>query len=94
MAENKGGWLGLNLWEFTSSMAQNFWIAIVAWTACFVMTIVISLVTKPKTDAELKDLVMGFTEHPPEIDLPWYRRPVPLGAIVLVCCLIFNIYFW
>ncbi len=94
VAENKGGWLGTSVWEFSSSMAQNFWIAIVAWTVCFVMTIAISLMTTPKTDAELKDLVMGFTEHPPELDLPWYRRPVTLGAIVLVCCLVLNIYFW
>ncbi|MCL4781561.1 MAG: Na+/galactose cotransporter, partial [Bryobacterales bacterium] len=94
VAENKGGWLGASVWEFSSSMAQNFWIAIVAWTVCFVMTIAISLVTRPKTDAELKDLVMGFTEHPPELALPWYRRPVVLGVIVLVCCLIFNVYFW
>ena len=29
--------------EFPSTMAQNFWIAIFAWTTCFVVTIVVSL---------------------------------------------------
>ena len=37
MAEGKGGWIA-NVHEFPSTMAQNFWIAIFAWTACFVVT--------------------------------------------------------
>ena len=36
-------------------MAQNFWIAIFAWTTCFVVTIVVSLMTKPKPESELAD---------------------------------------
>src|SRR5262249_31744933 len=39
MAEGKGGWLA-NFHTFPSTMAQNFWIAIWAWSACFVITIV------------------------------------------------------
>jgi SSS family solute:Na+ symporter len=35
-------------------MAQNFWTAIFAWTTCFVVTILVSLVTtRKKSDAEL-----------------------------------------
>ena len=52
------------VYEFPSTMAQNFWIAIIAWTACFVVTIVVSLMTKPKPIGELKDLVWGATEMP------------------------------
>src|SRR5436309_6412729 len=37
IAEGKGGWLGA-VHEFPSSMAQNFWIAITAWTTCFLVT--------------------------------------------------------
>jgi solute:Na+ symporter, SSS family len=33
------------LHEFPSTMAQNFWIAILAWSACFVVTIAVSLAT-------------------------------------------------
>ena len=46
VAEGKGGWIA-TIYEFPSSMAQNFWIAIIAWTTCFVVTIVVSLVTTP-----------------------------------------------
>src|ERR1700751_2665397 len=41
----KGGWLGL-VHVYPSEMAQNFLTAIIAWTTCFVVTILVSLVTK------------------------------------------------
>src|SRR5436305_2785604 len=44
MAEGKGGWI-TSVYEFPSPMAQNFWIAITAWTTCFLVTIAVSLVT-------------------------------------------------
>jgi SSS family solute:Na+ symporter len=42
----KGGWLTVQH-TFASSMAQNFWMAIFAFTGCFVGTLVISLATRP-----------------------------------------------
>jgi len=30
----------------SQQMAQNFWTAIFAWTTCFVLTIIVSLVTR------------------------------------------------
>ena len=44
VAEGKGGWIATTH-EFLSTMAQNFWIAIFAWTTCIVITIAISLLT-------------------------------------------------
>src|SRR5690349_7157573 len=41
----KGGWLAIKH-IYPSEMAQNFWTAIYAWTACFLVTIIISLMTK------------------------------------------------
>ncbi len=35
---------------YPSEMAQNFWTAIFAWTTCFVVTILISLLTRPRED--------------------------------------------
>ena len=92
VAEGKGGWFG-NLHEFPSAMAQNFWIAIVAWTTCVIVTIAVSLMTKPKADIELKGLVYGLTELPRE-EVAWYRRPVPLAIIVGVALTILNLLFW
>ena len=82
VAEGKGGWLGHGGTVFPSTMAQNFWIAIWAWTACFVVTIVVSLVTKPKAEAELQSLVYGLTELPQERGRAWYQRPGPLAIVV------------
>jgi solute:Na+ symporter, SSS family len=94
LAENKGAWLGPALHAFPSSMAQNFWIAIVAWTTCFVVTIAVSLVTRPKPEAELENLVYGFTKMPHETGVPWYKRPAPLAWVVIVLVVLLNMLFW
>ena len=46
---------------YRSDMAQNFWGAIWAWTTCFGITILISLVTAPRPVEQLKGLVFGLT---------------------------------
>ena len=89
----KGGWLG-HIHTYPSEMAQNFWTAIWAWSACFVITILISLATKPREEAELKGLVYSLTERPSEDHLPFYKRPLALGLIVLVLALALNLIFW
>jgi SSS family solute:Na+ symporter len=94
LAENKGGWLGSVVHTFPSTMAQNFWIAIFAWTACFVVTILVSLASRPKPAAELHNLVYGLTDIPHDADLPWYKRPAPLAVIVIVALIILNLIFW
>ena len=76
-------------------MAQNFWTAIFAWSACFTVTIVISLLTRrQKSDEELKGLVSSLTPRTREENVPWYKRPAALGAFVLFIALILNIIFW
>ena len=80
--------------EFPSTMAQNFWIAIFAWTTCFVVTIVVSLMTRPKTGLGTQDLVYGLTEMPSEEGVVWYKRPGPLAIVVAVICIALNFLFW
>ncbi len=89
----KGGWLGM-VHNYPSEMAQNFWTAIWAFSVCFLVTIVLSLLTNPRPDEELKGLVYSLTEKPQEAHLPWYERPALLGVIVLVLALVLNIIFW
>jgi SSS family solute:Na+ symporter len=79
---------------YPSDMAQNFWGAICAWTACFLVTIAVSLATAPKPDAELKGLVWGLTPHSDESAVPWYLRPAVLGVVVLLCTAALNVIFW
>jgi solute:Na+ symporter, SSS family len=92
MAEGKGGWLA-TVHTFPSTMAQNFWIAIMAFTVCTTVTIVVSLATRPRPDAELTGLVYGFTELKHDEGVSWYKRPVPLAIGIAVLAVFFNFWF-
>jgi SSS family solute:Na+ symporter len=92
VAEAKGGWLG-NMFEYRSTMAQNFWMATFAFSACFIVTILVSLATRPKPAAELVGLVYGTSEIPHEGDQPWYQRPWPLAIAVVILVIALNFMF-
>lgn len=90
----KGSWLGCHV-SYTSSMAQNFWLAIAAWSTCFVITILVSLATsRTKSDEELKGLVYSLTPTQREENEPVWMGPAVVGALVLFGALILNIIFW
>jgi SSS family solute:Na+ symporter len=89
----KGGWLGL-VHSYPSEMAQNFWTAIFAFSACFLLTVGVSLATRPREEKQLVGLVYSLTERPSEGSHPWYARPAPLGVAVLAVTLVLNILFW
>jgi SSS family solute:Na+ symporter len=91
----KGGWLIAEaLHSYSSEMAQNFWPAIWSWSTCFVVTILISVLTKrTKSDEDLKGLVFSLTPRSSDRHLAWYKRPVVLGAVILACALVLNIIF-
>jgi solute:Na+ symporter, SSS family len=90
----KGGYLAV-VQVFPSDMAQNFWLASFAFTACFVLTLVISLVTaRTKTDEELKGLVYSLTPKLKDDEQNPLLRPAVLGIILLIGCVILNIIFW
>jgi SSS family solute:Na+ symporter len=91
----KGAFLGTVLHTYPSEMAQNFWTAIFAWTACFVATIAISLLTRRnKPDEDLKGLVYALTPRLKDRDLPWYKQPATLGVVVLGLTVVLNVIFW
>jgi SSS family solute:Na+ symporter len=89
----KGGWLAV-LSTYPSEMAQNFWTAIDAFTVCLLMTIAVSLLTKPRADSELVGLVYSLTEKPRDAGLAWHQRPVVLGVIVLTATGLLNLVFF
>ncbi len=94
VAEGKGGWLGTTVHTFPSAMAQNFWLSLIAWVACFVVTIVVSLMTAPRPLADLENLVWGATNIPKDTSAKsWYEKPWILAVIVAIICIILNIYF-
>jgi SSS family solute:Na+ symporter len=92
VAEGKGGIFG-SLHTFPSTMAQNFWIAIMAFVTCVVITTVVSLATTPRPDREMEGLVYGLTKIRHEEGVKWYQRPALLAVIVLVLVIVLNIWF-
>jgi SSS family solute:Na+ symporter len=75
-------------------MAENMYRALWSWIACVVVTVVISLVTRPKPVEELAGLVYGVTPVPGEGHLPVYQRPWFWAAIVGVVFVVLNVIFW
>jgi SSS family solute:Na+ symporter len=88
----KGGWIA-TMHVYPSEMAQNFWTAIYAWTTCFVVTIVVSLLTRAHEEKELVGLVYSLTERPTQHGLSWYQRPAVLAVVVLAATALLNIVF-
>ncbi len=93
VAEGKGGWIA-PLHTFPSTMAQNFWIAIFAFSSCFVITALVSVATDAKPESQLRNLVYGLTDVPHEYGVPWYKRPGPLAVVVAIALTILNLIFW
>jgi solute:Na+ symporter, SSS family len=87
-----GGWITV-VHHYPSDMAQNFWGAIFAFSTNFVVAVVVSLMTKPKPEAELVGLVRSLTKMPSHAHLPWWKRPEALAAAVLVGAIALNIFF-
>lgn len=72
--------------------------ASLAFVTDIVVSVLVSLVTKPKPDEELVGFVKSVTPKEnltdaAEATLPWYRRTVPLGILCLVMVLVLNIVF-
>ncbi|MGA3241411.1 MAG: sodium:solute symporter family protein [Bryobacteraceae bacterium] len=75
-------------------MAVNMFRALWAWVACVSVTVLVSLVTKPRPAGELVGLVYGYTKIPSEGDMPVYQRPIFWAGVVAVVFVILNIIFW
>jgi solute:Na+ symporter, SSS family len=88
----KGGWLSV-VHHYPSEMAQNFWTAIFAWSTCFVLTILVSLVTKAPDEEKLRGLCYSLTERPKQEGVPWYQKPAVLAVVVLLLVAGLNVVF-
>jgi SSS family solute:Na+ symporter len=88
-----GGWLA-QLHTYPSPMAQNFWTAMVSFAVCVLLTVLISLLTRPRPARELVGLVYSLTPRVVDEERSWYRRPLILAAIVLLATLALNLLFY
>src|SRR5437899_338644 len=75
-------------------MAENMYRALWSWIVCVVVTIAVSYLTKPRSDAELNGLVYGVTAIPREAEVPIYHRPTFWATVVAVLFVAANILFW
>jgi solute:Na+ symporter, SSS family len=87
-----GGWITV-VHQYPSEMAQNFYTAIVAFSVNFLVTVVVSLMTKPRPESELVGLVYSLTPKPVEHHLAWYQKPATLAWGVLALLIILNLVF-
>lgn len=75
-------------------LAQAMYQALWACVTCAVVTVLVTLVTKPRPDEELKGLVYALTDVAQEEHSSWLHRPLVWGAIALGLFVILQIIFW
>src|SRR5580698_5165826 len=75
-------------------LAQDMFQALWSFIVCVLVTVTVSLATKPASDGQLAGLVYGLTEVPSIGDVPFYQKPLFWAGVVTVVFLILNIIFW
>ena len=75
-------------------MAENMYRALWSWIVCVTVTVVVSLLTRPKPVEELTGLVYGCTKLPSEGHLPIWKRPIFWAAVSAVLFLVLQWVFW
>jgi len=76
------------------AMAEDMYRALWSWLICVAVTVLVSLATRPKPEAELVGLVRGCTEIPSEGHLPLVKRPIFWAGVVFAAFLVLQIIFW
>ena len=100
--------IGMFLWVQTDSsalryiamspdakpMAENLYRALWSWVICVVVTVVVSLVTKPVPRAELAGLVYGVTPIPDDGATSIWQKPIFWACVVITIFFVLNLIFW
>lgn len=75
-------------------MAENMYRALWSAIICVVVTVIVSYLTKPKSEQELVGLVRGCTAIPSDANYPLIQRPIFWAGVVFVVFIALNILFW
>ena len=75
-------------------MAENLYRALWSWIICVVVTVVVSLVTKPVPTEQLSGLVYGVTPIPDDGSKTIWQKPIFWAIVVIVVFFILNLIFW
>jgi len=84
----------LALSDKAQDQAQNMFRALWCWLICVIVTVAVSLMSKPKSDEELKNLVYGLTPIPKQEHASIFQSPLFWGAVVAIGFVILQIIFW
>ena len=76
------------------ALAQDMYQALWSFLVCVIVTVTVSLATKPIPESALTGLVYGQTKIPPIGDVPLYQKPLFWAVIVAVIFVVLNIIFW
>ena len=75
-------------------LAQDMYQALWSCVTCVVVTVLVTMVTKPRPDSELVGLVYSLTPLAREEKAPLLQRPLFWGIVALVVLVILQIIFW
>jgi SSS family solute:Na+ symporter len=75
-------------------LAQDMFQSLWSCCTCVVVTVLVTLITKPKPDQELVGLVYSLTPLAHEEHTSFWHRPLVWGTAALVLLVILQIIFW
>jgi solute:Na+ symporter, SSS family len=93
--ESRVRWVSLfALSPDAKGLAQDMYQSLWSCVTCVVVTVLVTMVTKPRPDAELKGLVYSLTEVAHEEKVSLLRRPVFWGGVAIALLVALQIIFW
>jgi solute:Na+ symporter, SSS family len=88
-------WVGVfALSPHAQGLAQDMYQSLWSCTTCVIVTLLVTLITKPRPDAELKGLVYSLTEVAQEERVGILQRPIFWGGVALAGLVVLQIIFW
>jgi SSS family solute:Na+ symporter len=75
-------------------MAENLYRALWSWSICVVVTVIVSLMTKPIPTMQLAGLVYGVTPLPSDGAESLWEKPIFWAIVVIVIFFILNLVFF
>jgi SSS family solute:Na+ symporter len=79
---------------YAKGLAQAMYQALWSCVTCVVVTVLVTLVTRPRPDEELRGLVYSLTDVPHEAETSWLYRPAFWGVVALVIFAVLQVIFW
>ena len=88
-------WVGVfALSSDAKGLAQDMYQALWSCVTCTVVTVLVTLVTKPRPDQELRGLVYSLTDVAKEEHASLFHKPVFWGMVSLGVLLVLQFIFW